>query len=619
MKAILMVAKRELAERKLIFIVALGLGWVPVFAGWLPLPFASSVRNAQPALGWFLASCLAGLGGIFYGATAFPQQLRERRLGFYFARPIGGGALWWGKNLAGLVMVGITALLAMAPSWLIAPSPIHPWAIIFLFGLPISLIAVTQYLATSLASHSLLILIDLAGCVITAGAVSGCFSFYQRHGAATVGGYILSLLAVFALLALLAAHGCGMTAGRIFPQRVHSRQALVLWSLVLALGLAAASFTAWAFSGGPADLTGCLSVSPHHRTPWIIMKGTQDLRPGILRLFLVNTQTLRTISFPNPATQVLLSADGSRAVWADRDGKGEKAAESVFYFNLKDTSAVPVETRIVLTDSESQWVLSPNGSKMAVLEEDLCLIYEIESSRLLKAIRMPFKKPHDPVFLADDRLRVFVPQGEGKKARVDIFRLDILDGSLSRTGSLPNLDYVTSCATEKEDSCVTIWVSAVDSDRQSRWELHDNWTGAWIADLARARYSSRFFSPLLPDSRIALISEEGGDIWLRTFSHAGKPLETTRLNQEIANWRGMLDSGRLITVHVSGRGHSNVVSTQLVDPATGSVEKLPEGYQPVWAWEWPYPKPRRVHLFLSPDNKLVQIDPKTLIFSPVFP
>ena len=62
------------------------------------------------------------------GASVIGEDLAERRLGFYFSRPLSGWAIWASKNLAAILITLGTGLVFVLPVALLSGQPAlgHP-------------------------------------------------------------------------------------------------------------------------------------------------------------------------------------------------------------------------------------------------------------------------------------------------------------------------------------------------------------------------------------------------------------------------------------------------------------------------------------------------------------
>ena len=116
MIALLEVVRREVDERRLYLAGGLLLGLLPLLAPLLPWAAAQpamEVREATAVTLFWIASLIFS---VLLGGAVFGGDLAERRLSFYFSRPLSGWAVLGGK-LAATLLVGFTATaLVLLPS-----------------------------------------------------------------------------------------------------------------------------------------------------------------------------------------------------------------------------------------------------------------------------------------------------------------------------------------------------------------------------------------------------------------------------------------------------------------------------------------------------------------------
>ena len=76
-----------------------------------------------------LATAFAlGLAGIL-GSTIVGRDIAAGRMSFYFARPVGGAAIWFGKLAAAAALVVVSFFIAVAPALIAGPMTVRPiWA-----------------------------------------------------------------------------------------------------------------------------------------------------------------------------------------------------------------------------------------------------------------------------------------------------------------------------------------------------------------------------------------------------------------------------------------------------------------------------------------------------------
>lgn len=105
MQATMAIMARELVARRDLLLVAVAAAIIasamplmPGLQGYTPEDVRTVSSNGLAVgLGWGLS--------ILLGATILGRDLSENRLGFFFARPVSGLAVWWGRVLAVLFLI----------------------------------------------------------------------------------------------------------------------------------------------------------------------------------------------------------------------------------------------------------------------------------------------------------------------------------------------------------------------------------------------------------------------------------------------------------------------------------------------------------------------------------
>ncbi len=286
MRGAVAVFGREVLERRLVAVMALGLGLVPLAAVWLPGLAKESPVEVRNGLALLFALVLSAVLAILLGGSVVSRDLGEGRLAFYFSRPLPGWAIWAGK-LASVVALALgSALLAALPTALLhrrlpglegafgALSPRDTWALLGLLTLALTLLS--HALSVMLRARSLWLILDFVGAAVFALVgydaihrlgVAGAFAPQSWEGWMLVG---------ITLAGLLAAGAAQVVAGRTDPARAHRALSLTLWAVLLAGALGAQGLAHWALAGTPGEarsgpagrpLRGVLDRGPGGRPP----------------------------------------------------------------------------------------------------------------------------------------------------------------------------------------------------------------------------------------------------------------------------------------------------------------------------------------------------------------
>src|SRR5581483_6444676 len=179
MNATLVIARRELAEKRFVFVTALAF-----LALALIVPFMPGVHDGERAGALIVGSLIlatalsVGLAAIL-GGSIVGRELSDGRLSFYFSKPIPATAIWWGKLLAAATLivasfgiVGFPALVAGGAAALSGWTAEGTWSIFafILFGAG-ALFLLSHVIATLVRSRSAWFLFDFVAAVICGTAM----------------------------------------------------------------------------------------------------------------------------------------------------------------------------------------------------------------------------------------------------------------------------------------------------------------------------------------------------------------------------------------------------------------------------------------------------------------
>lgn len=284
MKGILAVAAREIAERKLLFPGALVAGLIPLGFPLLPV-LRGNARDARSAAVLLLAITISVAFPLVLGATIFVSDIAQKRLGFYFSRPLPGISIWAGKLLGALLITLGCAFLAAAPVLFLdgksafsaasvaldTPGPLVP----ALLGI-LLLLLLAHVVASMARLRSAWVVLDFFLAVLFAVAITLCIRRLLLTGLWGLEEMRQSPERLFswltaALIVIFLAASCVQVAdGRTDARRSHGALSATLWGLT-AIFTAVLGGLAWrAGSARAADLArvepGVL-MAP--RGPWV--------------------------------------------------------------------------------------------------------------------------------------------------------------------------------------------------------------------------------------------------------------------------------------------------------------------------------------------------------------
>ena len=118
MNSTMIIARRELSEKRFVFVAA---GAFLLLA--LIVPLMPGVRAGERVGALMLTSL--GFASIFsiglaaiLGATIIGRELSDGRLSFYFSKPVPATSVWWGKLVAAAALIVICFAIIGLPAFL---------------------------------------------------------------------------------------------------------------------------------------------------------------------------------------------------------------------------------------------------------------------------------------------------------------------------------------------------------------------------------------------------------------------------------------------------------------------------------------------------------------------
>jgi hypothetical protein len=639
MRAVLAVAERELRERRAVFAAALLAGVMALATPMVPWLGHGSFRDQCGVMALIIATAFSLGLGVTVGASMISRDLRERRLGFYFGRPIAGSALWFGKLAAALLLVLGAAALTLLPAILVGalPADLLPHDRIPLLAAAAAvgallLLVLAHAAAIAARSRSLLVLLDLVLTLAVAGVVVAASLRLTVERAAEGLVYGLVAFGILALAALLAAGWVQVAVGRTDHRRGHRALSLTLWGVLGIGALSFAGYTWWFLAMSPRDLEAIYETEAAPRGPWLAITGRAWGRGDYEPTFLLDALSGRSVRLAAAAPgmgDIVFSADGRRAAWVAWPGLGHNAPAEVVTFDITADDAHPVGTTIFLTwtrGDSGNLTLSPDGGRVAVRDAGMLCVYETLSGKQLVAVRMPDSAALTrEVFLGADRLRILgLPAAAHGVDRVDIaiLELDIPTKRLEETGRIR--DVARSALFFLRDGGGQKLLLRDQRDGTRALGLFDGRTGAPVATLAACGLDTGCQGTMLADGRVVVGDAGPHGARLRVFLPTGEEEKTIGLPPARAIRLGLEPTaGKLVVALGPDRlAALSDYATLVVDLTRGTWASLPRGYRPAGLSWWLRGRAAAAgsvgsRAFLTVDRSLVLLDPSTDTFRTV--
>ena len=623
MRAFAAVFGREIAEYRLIFPAALLIGLVALASPWLPGTGGNPPAEIRGAAALSLSLIVAFVLAAVLGSSVLTRDLAERRLGFYFARPLPGWALWSGKLAAAAVLASLAGALVLLPAflaggrldprgyWLLGgPQPGDATDLILLLPLGvIVLLLLTHALSTMVRARSPWLLLDLVAALAVVAVFRACRESLWSEGAVEALDRGASLFLLAALVSATVASAVQILRGRTDLRRGHRLLSLTLWGCLGAASVAFAGYTSWVLHVEPEDLTRLEAVVPAPAGTWIGLTGRAAGRGSLYRpTFLFDVASGRFVRIRSMGydaygwNQPFFSADGRRAVWVDQRSRG------LLSLDLSRPEAEPVPSQVSYPALPRHLTLSPDGTRVAALLNDRLTVDDLAAGRLLASLPMSFDYGDRALFMDNRRIRIFQTSRELAPGSLDeLWRLVVLDFDLAtrRLRQVARLSSVRQPWSTRSGDLVFLRRSA------SEVEIMDLGTGKVLVTVPERPLG---VEEILADGKMVLVARDSSRqrVTLRVLGRDGAELSRATFAAGSLMVGGQPLPGALVVATSPGRMSwtPQLWTSWLVELATGRVRKIGPGLMPV-TLRAAGPRSVASRLFSTGDGGLVLVDPVT--------
>ena len=629
MRGILAIARREVIEKRFTFAAAALAGLVPFAVPMVRGLHGAAAREARDLINLTIATTFAAVLATVLGFSILSRDQADRRIGFFFSRPLSALDIWAGK-LAGafliaLVAAAIVRLPVLAAGGAGAP-PVElpratPWA--FAAGVA-ALLLLFHAVGVAVRSRSAWLVFDFVAGVLAAFVV-----LLSNRSLEKVFGIDVILRERAALVILcvagLAVGGLlSVARGRTDIRAAHRALSLSLWAIVGTGVLALAGYTRWALSASPRSLTEISYVAPAPRGNWVIVEGPAR---GFLPAFLLDTSSGRFERVGADWRLPVFSTDGAHAAWMEfADGR-----KDVMTLALEDPSARPVRTRITLAGMPSLALLDAGGRRLATVSQGILSVHDLATGASLGSARLGDRDRcgrAGGLFLDPQRLRIYCRAFNRTPGatRLEILEFDTSRKRLLPTGVIEDVEWGTWSVNRDGDRLLSRGIAEGIT-------LRDGRSGALLATLRPPGPGGSLTGRFLSDGRIALgLAGEGG-ARVEVFSSDGKPERTIPIaaGSRIV-FGGEAAPGKLIVAAGGDSGERENRTIFVADLSTGEVRRAGDRLFPTVLLasllsgrpnDVPAPGSEATKLFYGPGRSLVRFDALTgdrrIILSPSGP
>jgi hypothetical protein len=510
MKATMAIMAREVMARREVLLLAV---YVAIMVCLLPFwpgvesYEATDVRTVGSSAVALALGCVLAL---LLGATVFGNDLSEGRLGFFFARPVSGLAVWSGRVLAVMALVWIVEIIVLAPALYNVGTDVFTtsegvdWLTLLAYVIaPLLLFLLAHAVSILVRAGTHWLFLDLGGAIVVAIFVWLNLRPMLEIGAVIALWVIAGSLIAALLIALWVGGAMGVAVGRVDLRRAHSAQSLALWS-TMAICLAVITvYGGWLRDFGPREFNDVdvMTVAPDGG--WVEAVGRAKGRLDVKRRYLISTTANRWLPllarWQGLESDAVYSLDGSTALWRGRV-RGDDP-RTLWWADLGRPDPMARPTSLLVSD-QAALTLSVDGKRLAILEEGTVSIYELGEERLVKAMRLPEALHRVAVVFVDpNTLRLFARIDVDDAQSVLIAEIDVATGELVRTGAIPGLEEISWFAVDAALQHMIV-ASRTTVDLVSTQALYDAVDGSFIRYLDTAGIPG-----FLQDGRIVMASE----------------------------------------------------------------------------------------------------------------
>lgn len=570
-KQAILIAGRELRGRSRLFLFAAAFAVIPFAATLLP----GARGHRADVIG--IAGALLGAGlsftvAIALGATTVGRELTERRLSFWFARPISGVALWIGKaagallaSIACLLIVAGPAFLAVGRNWNAGDTRrseillIAPLTMIILF-------LVSHALSTVIRSRSTLLALDA---VLLAGVATALYVVARRVAAAGDPRQAFELVngaATLLVAGLALAPAWQLAQGRTDPRRNHIAFSRAFWPMAIVVVLATGAFAAWLITPDLDDLDRITMIQQPPVGNWAVASGYDEQRRGFEATFLVDGASGRTVRMPTPLWWgMTVSRDGRTVAWLQPDAFLRTTERTLYTRRLDDPGAEVVETTI--RTNGKQVVLSDDGHRAAVADEKTISVHDLGSGALLASVSVPEGNAVANLFFTSPDVVRIVQPGRGDLDALRIFEWNLAARSLVKTGQ--SAEGLHGPASASADGTRLYNGAGVILDARS---------GATIGRLPEWNASSTLVR-MLHDGSVVRTGTADGKAHVQMFAPDGTMRhEIVLAGMQHAFTSAATSDGKVIVAASNGARRN----TYAIDLASGRIARVLEGTRAHW-------------------------------------
>ncbi len=576
MRQALAVAARDLRERALVLVMAVVVSAMPF--GIVLSRHATDPKGVILVAGLILSVATTIGIAVVIGASMVGRDLSERRLSFYFSKPISAPAIWFGKLAAAVMTVLATFAIVFVPSEIAAHAvwqahlgndPLDLARVVVVAA--VSLLLVAHGISTAVRSRSPYIVADLVLAAIAAYIVWLLVVPFVATFALLFAQRMTLAAAVAIPVAIAFAGAWQLSRGRTDIRRSHRELSRAFWVGMAVVIAGLGIYGGTVLDAKPAALTNRIAVASP-RGDWFALSGTAagDYRPT----FFVDSRTGRAMQTKaslreGGGIQFTRRGDGALALVPIVDGFHVQRAR----IRLEDLDRhVSADTGISLpVVSGLQAVVSDDLTRIATVDGHLVSVYDVHSRALLGSARLPFGDMVRMFFVSPQIVRIYAAVFATRQVPspdMHIFEFDVATRRVQQTGVIP--DNTGWFFTTNADG------SLLAMPWHGSFRVLDGRTGAPRATIARGKWAQRV--TLLSNGGFATV-DLTTDAFVRIFDANGALVRDIPIGA--ASGRLMFGGsvreivrGRKLLLTIRHGDFPGATDLAVLDMQTGSIDRI---------------------------------------------
>ncbi len=412
MTHVLAIARREIEERAFVFVAAIAIALVSPLVLLMPYGSLNDRLSVVVPLSFNLGAAFTWGLALILGGTLVGRELSERRLSFYFTRPLSGASIWFGKLFAAGVLLASAFAIVHAFPLVFGAREFRTMSTLSrgavagsILGIALGLMFAAHVISTWIRSRSPLLGLDFIAVVVFVVLLAVAILPLAVVLAARPAQYILTAIAAAVGIAGVGGGAWQLARGRIDARRNHRELSLFVWSVIFLAIAGCLAYSRWVLGATPQELK---SWRVDQRGNFLQLWGeARGARPS----FVVDPSTgayLRGSSWltegaGNSVVDVLMSPSVANVMSAF-SGKAQQPVWTLRVARCDHDCAVLMS--LDFTGRPDAVGVTADASRVALVSDDILTVYDVRSRHAIASAR--FDRSRGGLqFLSADVVRIF--------------------------------------------------------------------------------------------------------------------------------------------------------------------------------------------------------------------